>query len=202
MSVTLFLSSGGIFSNKLAVTSKFNKLDLAIPRGAKVNQLTTNSLKSLTTTRVDPFSVPNIVHYVWLEEKEEMQFYQFLSLKSVSKYMNPDIIYFHCDNEPTGIWWQEAKYSIKMLRIENMEPPTEILGNEVTLSGHKSDIARIEILIKHGGIYIDTDVFVIKSFDPLRKYNFTMGIEYHGNPGRLNNGVIVAAKEAPFLHKW
>ena len=148
------------------------------------------------------FLVPNIVHYIWTGDYEPMLFHHFLSVKSVFDYMKPDVIYFHCENEPTGKWWKETKSKMKTLKIQKLELPTEIFRKSIVMSGHKSDIARIEILIKHGGIYIDTDVFVIKSFDRLRKYNFTMGIEYHGNPGRLNNGVIVAAKGAPFLHKW
>ena len=148
------------------------------------------------------FVVPNVVHYVWIGDYEPMRFHHYLSVKSVFNLMKPERIFFHCDNEPTGKWWKLTKSTILSLRIVKLIPSTHIFGNEVIIPEHKSDIARIEILIKHGGIYIDTDVFVIKSFDPLRKYNFTMGIEYHGNPGRLNNGVIVAAKEAPFLHKW
>merc|ERR1711976_965454 len=54
----------------------------------------------------------------------------------------------------------------------------------------------------YGGIYLDTDVIALKSFDYLRRFNFTMGIEYHGDPGRLNNGVIVSTKESQFLLLW
>ena len=61
---------------------------------------------------------------------------------------------------------------------------------------------RMEILLRHGGIYADLDVIFLKPFDKLRKYNFTMGIEYHGSPGRLNSGVIVSEKGAKFLQIW
>ena len=43
---------------------------------------------------------------------------------------------------------------------------------------------------------------VFRSFDPLRVYNTTLGLEYDGQPGRLNNGVIVATKNAEFLRVW
>ena len=46
------------------------------------------------------------------------------------------------------------------------------------------------------------DCFVPRSFDQLRVYNTTLGLEYDGRPGRLNNGVIVAAKNAEFLRIW
>ena len=68
--------------------------------------------------------------------------------------------------------------------------------------GHKADVASMQILLEEGGIFLDLDVLVVKSFDPLRMYNFTMGIEYFGTPGRLNNGIVLARPNASFLHKW
>ena len=81
-------------------------------------------------------------------------------------------------------------------------PPQSIHGKEITFASHKSDIERIHILIKQGGIFLDLDVIALKPFDPLLRYNFTMGIEYFGKPGRLHNGIILARPNATFLHKW
>ena len=39
---------------------------------------------------------------------------------------------------------------------------------------HKSDLVRLLVLWKHGGIYIDTDVIVTGSFDSVQN---TIGIE-------------------------
>ena len=146
--------------------------------------------------------VPSLVHYVWFGEYAPFEFHHFLSVKSVDRFIKPEHIVFHCNNEPTGQWWKLVKKSIKSLQIRKRSPPSEIFGNEIILAEHKSDVARIEILMGNGGIYVDTDVIVLKSFDPLRRYECTMGLEYHGEPGRLNNGVIVAAKDARFLRVW
>ena len=55
------------------------------------------------------------------------------------------------------------------------------------------------IFIDIGGIYLDTDVIVLKSFDPLRRYTFTLGQE---DDIKLGNGVIVSQPNDTFLEKW
>lgn len=40
-----------------------------------------------------------------------------------------------------------------------------------------SDVARLHALVKHGGIYLDTDVRVLKSLEPLLKYTAFAGFE-------------------------
>jgi len=51
-------------------------------------------------------------------------------------------------------------------------------------------------VLEFGGIYLDADVIVLKSFDPLRRYRTTMGRE---NSYGVCNGIIVSAKRAPFI---
>ena len=51
----------------------------------------------------------------------------------------------------------------------------------------------------YGGIYLDHDVIVVKSFDTLRSHDFTMGrpVSY-----ALNNGVMLGRQGAPFAQIW
>jgi len=48
----------------------------------------------------------------------------------------------------------------------------------------------------YGGIFLDADVLVIKSFDPLRQYSVTFGRE---STFGVCNGIIIAERGAPFL---
>lgn len=48
-----------------------------------------------------------------------------------------------------------------------------------------SDYARLDVLVRHGGIYLDTDVEVLKDLSPLCKYRAFIGFE---NPGMVNDG--------------
>lgn len=47
-----------------------------------------------------------------------------------------------------------------------------------------------------GGIYLDSDVLALQSFDPLRQYEMVLGRE---QPEALCNGIIIARRGAPFL---
>lgn len=149
----------------------------------------------------EDYVVPNIVHFIWLGEYAPLQFHHLLSIKSAAIFIRPAHIYLHCDHEPIGFWWKAIRNIVK-LHVMKVDPPASIFGHRVTRSEHKSDLMRIEVLLEHGGIFLETDVIVLKSFEALRRYDFTMGLEYHSKPGRLNNGIIVAKRNATFLNIW
>ena len=52
---------------------------------------------------------------------------------------------------------------------------------------------------ENGGIYLDTDVLVLKSFQPLMEYKFTMG-----RPSNISlaNGIMLSVTNNPFLCVW
>lgn len=165
---------------------------------------TLSSLRQPTSflQKSEDYVVPNVVHYVWFGEYNTLRFHHYLSMRSAHIFIKPDKICIHCDFEPVGKWWKLIRKDTPNLVIIKTIPLTTIFKNKIILPEHKSDIARIQILMEEGGIYLDTDVLVLKSFRELRKYEMTMGIEYHGNPGRLNNGIIIAKKNAAFLQIW
>lgn len=109
------------------------------------------------------YVVPNVVHYVWFSDGyTALRLHHFLSLKSAYVNIRPDVIIFHCDHEPTGNWWKIARKTIQILRIVKLRPPSRIFGNAIVRPEHMSDVARIEILLDQGGIYLDTDVIALK----------------------------------------
>jgi len=55
------------------------------------------------------------------------------------------------------------------------EPPKQINGKNFSKIYHRSDVTRLEILLEHGGIYLDYDVIVVNSLDPVRCYDATLG---------------------------
>lgn len=59
-----------------------------------------------------------------------------------------------------------------------------------------SDYVRIKVLYDIGGIYMDTDIEVVKSLDNLLKYNLVVGFE---SEDRIQTGVIGAAIKNKFL---
>ena len=50
--------------------------------------------------------------------------------------------------------------------------------------------------MQYGGIYLDYDVFIVNSLNPLRKYEITLGKE---RTPKFNAGTIIAHKDALYL---
>lgn len=68
-----------------------------------------------------------------------------------------------------------------------------------------SDYARFKILYEHGGLYFDTDVEVIKSFDDILARGPFMGFEVNPNPARafgaVAAGLGIGAEKGMELYK-
>ena len=114
--------------------------------------------------------IPKIVHYCWFGDKEKPQ--------SVKHNIN---------------LWKEIlpKYEI----IEWNESNFDINYNTFVREAYDnkkyafvSDIARLYALIKKGGIYLDTDVELIRPFDDLLDRDILLGREYSGVIGTATIG--------------
>ena len=153
------------------------------------------------TPPVKKFLVPNVVHVTWFYSKEKLtfRFHMFISLLSAYKNIQPSAIMFWYNNEPTGYWWSEILRRIPVIRMCHREAPTSIYGHKVSVPEHQSDIVRLEVLMKYGGIYMDLDMIILKSFDPLRVYELTMG---RATSITLANGLMVSKPNASFLRIW
>jgi len=61
-------------------------------------------------------------------------------------------LYYHY--EPSGPYWDAVQKHIELVKVPI---PTEIYGNPVRHYAHKADIIRLQMLLTHGGIYLDMD---------------------------------------------
>lgn len=68
--------------------------------------------------------------------------------------------------EPTGFWWDEWKRLVSetdtQLIMQEQRDVTQIFGKEVEHFAHKADVIRLEALRDYGGVYLDTDVLVLR----------------------------------------
>ncbi|KAK8524447.1 hypothetical protein V6N13_015469 [Hibiscus sabdariffa] len=84
-----------------------------------------------------------------------------------------------------------------LLKQGNVDP------GEVSLSQNLSNLLRLALLYKYGGVYIDTDVIVLKSFDNLRNAISAQSIDVETkNWSRLNNAVLIFDKQHPLLFEF
>ncbi|XP_070554334.1 uncharacterized protein [Ptychodera flava] len=142
--------------------------------------------------------VPNIIHYVWFG-RHDFHFHHFLSIKSALHIQKAEKIMFHTDATPTGVWWEKAKkIAGSKLNVTRLEQPTEVFGRALPKVHYRSDVARLQVLLQYGGIFIEEDTLIVRSLDAIRHFPFTMGLDVYG----LNNGVMLAEKGAEFLRYY
>lgn len=116
--------------------------------------------------------IPKKIHYCWFGNGEKSDLFK-RCIRSWEKF-NPDyeVICWHegnydvCQNNYTKQAWENKKYAFV------------------------SDFARLDILYKHGGIYLDTDVEVLRNFDDLLINKGFMG---YGEWAMANSGSGIAS---------
>ncbi|XP_062016974.1 uncharacterized protein LOC133733352 [Rosa rugosa] len=101
----------------------------------------------------------------------------------------PDFDYlFH--NTPAEAWFFG-------LRKGNVRPGGVSIGQNL------SNVLRLALLYKFGGIYLDTDVIVLRSLSKMKNVIGAQTIDLKtGNWSRLNNAVLVFDKNHPLLFKF
>lgn len=74
---------------------------------------------------------------------------------------------------------------------------------EVSLGQNLSNLLRLGLLYRFGGIYLDTDVIILKSFAKLRNTIGAQSIDLDTkNWSRLNNAVMIFDKGHPLVYKF
>ncbi len=151
--------------------------------------------------------VPNIVHFIWYSDTAKPFLFQnMLSVMSAHRYINPDVILFHTNMEPTGQYWNMV-LSLPSFRVVKRNYTLcfndHLLKKPTTKTG-PSNVDRLTVLSENGGIYLDLDVIVVRSFDPLRRFPCAVGTESSRNYKShiVCGAVIICCRKSLFLHYW
>lgn len=104
-------------------------------------------------------AIPKIIHYCWFGGKEKPDNVQ-KCIESWKKYLP----------EYKLIEWNEQNFEVNNLRYTKE-------AYHAGKYAFVSDVARIEALYKYGGIYMDTDVEVLRTFNSLLDAKCILGME-------------------------
>lgn len=107
--------------------------------------------------------IPKIIHYCWFG-KGLMPKSQKDCIKRWKKLM-PDYQFMR---------WDESTFDVQKYEASRN-------AYEVKKYSMVSNVCRYNVLAQYGGIYLDTDVDVFKSYDDLLQYDFFSAIEYYPN---------------------
>ena len=169
--------------------------------------------------------IPNVVHQPWLHGTQ-LRWEHILGMISVRWIAKPDqyVLYFDRLPRPSAQWECACELATQCVRAE---PPRIVPGtrHQRLKMMHWPDMMRLDLLLRHGGIFLDHDAYVLRSLDPLR--HCCPPQEASGNAGRgahthmggvcqlapvvagfeqatpslrkLNPGVLLAEQHSPFL---
>ncbi|RHV70463.1 glycosyl transferase [Roseburia sp. OM02-15] len=132
--------------------------------------------------------IPKKIHYCWFGGNDLPE--------SAKKCINSWKKYFP---EYEILQWNENNYDVKKNEY--------IRGAyESKKFAFVSDYARFDVLYKYGGLYFDTDVEVVRSFDDILKNGSYMGCEIDGNDSSdisilVNPGLGMAAPAGLEIYK-
>lgn len=128
--------------------------------------------------------IPKVIHYIWLGKNKKDRASQICINSWKSNLKEYKIIEWNEDNLP----------------LEEIARNNDFFSycKKYKLWAFMSDYLRLWILNREGGIYMDTDVQVIKTFDDLLSNQMFLGYELNGYIG---TGIIGAEKENIFVKK-
>lgn len=134
-----------------------------------------NSISSFTL-----HPIPKVIHYCWFGKNAKSD----LILKCIQSWK---------DTMPD--------YEIKEWNESNFD----VNAHEYTKYAYKnkkwafvSDYVRLKILYEYGGIYLDTDMYVLKNFDDFLSYDLVLGKE---DECHISAGMIASNKNNIFITK-
>jgi hypothetical protein len=148
-------------------------------------------------------TIPKIIHYCfWMAEDfggKEWSLVHHVCLASALDKIKPEKVYLYYAHEPRTAWWDLSRELVTPVKIT---APAEIYGRPLMSPAHQADVVRLTKLIDHGGIYLDADVFVHKSFDDLLEGTTVLGEEGPGGHFGVGNAVMLAMPRSLFLTRW
>jgi hypothetical protein len=146
--------------------------------------------------------IPKVLHYTYGFSKvpeRPWSLVNYVCLRSAVERLRPERVFFYYEFEPTGAWWALSRDFVTLVQVRT---PREIFGNPLTHVAHCTDVIRLQKLSECGGIYLDPDVLVHRSFDDLLDHSTVLGREGEAVPGGTGNAVILAEQNGPFIQKW
>ncbi len=145
-----------------------------------------------------------LLHLIYgLKENERFHYFHWALIERMINTIKPDRILFHYTYEPQGYYWEKIRKKVQIVMV----PPFQYYGLAYLRHyAHKADVIRLLALHEMGGLYLDIDTLVFKSFDDLFSPNqLILGLERlpgSAEPAGLCNAVILAPPNHDGIRAW
>lgn len=156
-------------------------------------------------------TIPNILHFIHFGETEFHKFH-LLAIKQAIRIQKPETVFLHLAEDAEEN--EYLKLAKSLCQVNIVSKPAFVNDKYIPWYQHKADITRLDVLYEFGGIYLDTDYFLVKPLTPfMGSYAAMCKLEappYHdtheNSPDQVHeglfNGVIMAVKECEFIKEW
>lgn len=140
--------------------------------------------------------IPKIIHFIYpaTDKTRPWSIVNTISVKSAIE-LYPDHSVFIWTNNPHLI--PNLPGSIIIFR----ELPTHIDEAEISWPQYVSDVMRLQILLEHGGIYMDTDIINLRPFTPIDDCVLTFCWETL-DCNSICNAMMISPKGNKFIKTW
>ena len=125
-------------------------------------------------------AIPKKIHYIWIGNSPMSKLHRDC-METWQK----------CCPDYEIIGWNESNYDM----TKNPLIVNAVAAKNWALA---TDYMRVDILNQHGGVYLDTDVELVKSFDDLLCYRFFVGYE---DRHWLSNAIVASEPNNPLLYE-
>ena len=114
--------------------------------------------------------IPKIIHYAWFGRAEKPQ--TVMDMIATWRAAMPDY---------EIVEWNETNFDVGALAYTR---EAHAMGNYAFVA----DVCRLSVLYRYGGVYLDTDVEVLKTFDKFMGHKSVLGYETDA----IGTGIIMA----------
>lgn len=105
-------------------------------------------------------------------------------------------------DEQTNKWYKLAKEKFFTDLVKYDTGFIAQINGNAKITAHKTDLLRLYVLKKYGGMYFDMDVYILRSLDELRNYPAVMGMEGPDAIYGLCNAVILSEPNGDFVNRY
>lgn len=146
----------------------------------------------------DEVTIPKIVHLIYINQRP-LKSFNYKCINSVLRNMPDYQVWIHNDIEPVTEEWTQLKQNCNVV-IKKIERVKEFDGFVVSHVQYEADIIRMNLLYEYGGIYLDTDIYMVKNVnDLLDGHGFYIARETEDN---LINCAIISEPKNEFIKIW
>lgn len=146
-------------------------------------------------------NIPNIIHFIYpvTEKTRPWSMVNTLSVQSALKcYPNHKIFIWTNDPISLPIFDYEGNQRVTIV-FDDL--PTQVGGVEIVWPQYVSDVMRLQILLEHGGIYMDTDIINLRPFTPTDEKVLTLSWET-SKAESISNAMMMTPPNNLFISQW